>query len=201
MLTGNEKNFGYATRAINGPRISGNNEVTMSSIRTHEVRLPGGFLAEKNAVPMEQKIKWIETLFTAGLKNIILADIAGHAHTFQVEKLFTKIRTQAPTIDLAAHFHNTYDLGLANCFAAMFAGVKYLESDFAGLGGCPFTKLRPGNVSTEDLVHSLQRSGLCKEINLEKLIELTIDVSRFFDQELPGFVMKSGSIVNFKKKE
>lgn len=152
-------------------------------------------------IPEENVLKIIEKYLEAGVKNISLADTAGHAHPFQVEKLFTKIRSLDPTIDLAAHFHNTYGLGLANCFAAMGAGAKYLEAAFAGLGGCPFTKLPAGNVSTEDLVHSLQRSGLCSDINLEKLIDLAKDVSRFFERELPGFVMKSGSIVNFKKKD
>lgn len=152
-------------------------------------------------IPEDNVLKIIGKYLEAGVKNISLADTAGHAHPFQVEKLFTKIRLLDPTVDLAAHFHNTYGLGLANCFAAITAGVKYLESAFAGLGGCPFTKLPAGNVSTEDLVHSLQRSGLCPDINLDQLIDLAKDVSRFFERELPGFVMKSGSIVNFKKKE
>ncbi|MCU0285466.1 MAG: hydroxymethylglutaryl-CoA lyase [Acidobacteria bacterium] len=152
-------------------------------------------------IPEENVLKIIEKYLAAGVKNISLADTAGHAHPFQVEKLFTKIRQLDPSIDLACHFHNTYGLGLANCFAAMNAGVKYLESAFGGLGGCPFTKLPAGNVSTEDLVHSLQRSNLCPDINLDKLIALAKDVGQFFQRELPGFVMKSGSIVNFKKKE
>ncbi|HLP59232.1 MAG TPA: hydroxymethylglutaryl-CoA lyase [Candidatus Deferrimicrobium sp.] len=152
-------------------------------------------------IPEENVLKIIEKYLAAGVKNISLADTAGHAHPFQVEKLFTRIRQLDSSVDLACHFHNTYGLGLANCYAAMGAGVKYLESAFGGLGGCPFTKLPAGNVSTEDLVHSLQRSGLCRDIDLDKLIELAKDVSLFFARELPGFVMKSGSIVNFKKKE
>ena len=152
-------------------------------------------------IPEENVLKIIERYLSAGVKNISLADTAGHAHPFQVERLFTKIHEMDPNVELACHFHNTYGLGLANCFAALKAGVSFLESAFGGLGGCPFTKLPSGNVSTEDLVHSLQRSGLSMDLNLDKLIELAKDVSRFFERELPGFVMKSGSIVNFKKKE
>lgn len=152
-------------------------------------------------IPEENVLKIIEKYLEAGVKNISLADTAGHAHPFQVEKLFTKIRLMDSSIDLAAHFHNTYGLGLANCYAAISAGVKYLESAFAGLGGCPFTKIPAGNVSTEDLVHALQRSGLCPDVKLDKLIDLAKDVSRFFGRELPGFVMKSGSIVNFIKNK
>lgn len=151
-------------------------------------------------VPEENVLKLIGKYLDAGIKNISLADTAGHAHPHQVELLFTKILEMDNTVQLAAHFHNTYALGLANCYAAMRAGVTYLESAFGGIGGCPFTKLPSGNVSTEDLVHSLQRMDLCTEIDLAALIELAKDVAGFFERELPGFVMKAGSIVNFKPK-
>jgi hydroxymethylglutaryl-CoA lyase len=89
-------------------------------------------------------------------------------------------------------------LGLANCYAALKSGVTCFESAFGGLGGCPFTKLPAGNVCTEDLVHSLQRMGLRKDIQLEALLRVARQVSAFFDRELPGFILKSGSIVDFK---
>jgi hydroxymethylglutaryl-CoA lyase len=78
------------------------------------------------------------------------------------------------------------------------SGVTYFESSFGGLGGCPFTKLPAGNVSTEDLVHSLQRMGLRKDINLAMLLDVARQVGKYFDRELPGFILKSGSIVDFK---
>jgi hydroxymethylglutaryl-CoA lyase len=106
-----------------------------------------------------------------------------------------------PSVTLACHFHNTYGLGLANCFAALNCGVYYFETALGGLGGCPFTKLPAGNVCTEDLVHSFQRIELCKKINLEALLDLARQVSAFFDRDLPGFILKSGSIVDFRGKE
>ncbi len=134
----------------------------------------------------------------AGIRNISLADTAGHAQPQQVEDLYGAIRALDPAVVLACHFHNTYGLGLANCFAALNSGVTFFESAFGGLGGCPFTKLPAGNVSTEDLVHSLQRMGLRKEIQLSVLLEVARQVGKFFDRELPGFILKSGSIVDFK---
>jgi len=149
-------------------------------------------------IPEENVFNIITKYLEAGIKNISLADTAGHAYPEQVERLFTKILEMDGSVQLAGHFHNTYALGLANCYAALRSGVKYLESSFGGLGGCPFTKVAAGNVSTEDLVHSLQRSGMCMDIDLEKLISLAKEVGAFFQRELPGFVMKSGSIVHFK---
>jgi hydroxymethylglutaryl-CoA lyase len=119
----------------------------------------------------------------------------------QVEELYAAIRQLDPTVEMACHFHNTYGLGLANCYAALKSGVTYFESAFGGLGGCPFTKLPAGNVSTEDLVHSLQRMGLRGDIRLDRLMEVARQVSAFFDRELPGLVLKSGSIVDFRGAE
>ncbi len=117
----------------------------------------------------------------------------------QVEELFGAIKELDSDAQLACHFHNTYGLGLANCYAALKAGVTSFESAFGGLGGCPFTKLPAGNVSTEDLVHSFQRMGIRSDINLKSLLEVAGQVGKFFDRELPGFILKSGSIVDYKK--
>ena len=150
--------------------------------------------------PIEQQkvLDIVKSYLGAGIRNISLADTAGHAHPQQVEDLYGAIRELDPDSELACHFHNTYGLGLANCYAALRSGVMYFESAFGGLGGCPFTKLPAGNVSTEDLVHSLQRMGLRKDIKLDVLLNVARQVSAFFNRELPGFILKSGSIVDFK---
>ena len=142
----------------------------------------------------------IKAYLEAGIRVVSLADTAGHAHPAQVEELYSAIRQLDPQAELACHFHNTYGLGLANCYAALKSGATYFESAFGGLGGCPFTKLPAGNVSTEDLVHSLQRMGLREDIKLDALLDVARQVSAFFERELPGFILKSGSIVGFQGK-
>lgn len=149
-------------------------------------------------IPAVRVLDIVKAYLDAGIRNISLADTAGHAQPAQVEDLFGEIRRLDPQVELACHFHNTYGLGLANCYAALKSGVTYFESAFGGLGGCPFTKLPAGNVSTEDLVHTLQRMGLRKDIRLDVLLDVARQVSAFFDRELPGFILKSGSIVDFQ---
>ncbi len=149
----------------------------------------------EGVVPKEKALAIVKAYLDAGLRNISLADTAGHAHPMQVEEIFSTIHQLEPSVEMACHFHNTYGLGLANCYAALKSGVIYFESAFGGLGGCPFTKLPAGNVSTEDLVHSFQRMGIRLDINLNQLLEVARQVSVFFDRELPGFILKSGSIV------
>jgi hydroxymethylglutaryl-CoA lyase len=151
-------------------------------------------------IDQEKVLDIVKSYLEAGIQNISLADTAGHAQPLQVEELFGDIRELDPNIELACHFHNTYGLGLANCYAAMKSGVMYFESAFGGLGGCPFTRLPAGNVCSEDLVHSLQRMGLRKDIKLDILLDVARQVSVFFDRELPGFILKSGSIVDFMGK-
>lgn len=149
-------------------------------------------------IPSAKVLDIVKAYLEAGIRNISLADTAGHAQPAQVEDLYGAIRQLDPEVELACHFHNTYGLGLVNCYAALKSGVTYFESAFGGLGGCPFTKLPAGNVSTEDLVHTLQRMGLRKDIRLDILLDVARQVSAFFDRELPGFILKSGSIVDFQ---
>lgn len=150
--------------------------------------------------PISEKkvLNIVKEYLAAGIRNISLADTAGHAHPLQVEALFGAILSMDSAAELACHFHNTYGLGLANCYAALKTGVTYFESAFGGLGGCPFTKVPAGNVSTEDLVHSLQRMGFRQDIQLAKLLETARQVGAFFNRDLTGLILKSGSIINFK---
>jgi hydroxymethylglutaryl-CoA lyase len=130
----------------------------------------------------------------AGLRMISLADTAGHANPAQVERLFTAVRALDPAIECACHLHDTYGFGLANAYAALRAGVRYFESAFAGLGGCPFTAVTGGNVCTEDLVHMFQRMDRRQDIRLDVLIDLAKDAARFFGRDMAGRLWKTGPI-------
>jgi hydroxymethylglutaryl-CoA lyase len=145
-------------------------------------------------VPEERVISIISRYLEAGIKNISLADTAGHANPSMVEKMFGEIFKLDSTISAACHFHDTYGMGLANCYAALKAGVKYFESSFAGLGGCPFTAVASGNVCTEDLIHMLHRMGIRNDINVKKISEVSADAVKFFNRELPGVVYRTGEI-------
>ncbi len=85
---------------------------------------------------------------------------------------------------------------MANIMAAMRVGVTSFETSFAGLGGCPFTKVAAGNVATEDFVNALQLQGIREDIDLGRLIGVAGDVAQFFEREMPGCVYKTGSIQN-----
>jgi hydroxymethylglutaryl-CoA lyase len=145
-------------------------------------------------VPEEKVLNIIIKYIEAGIKNISLADTAGHANPFMVEKMINEVFRLDSTVNIACHFHDTYAMGLANCYAAMKAEVKLFESSFAGLGGCPFTAVASGNVCTEDFVHMLHRMGLRKDIDVNKISHVSNDATKFFKRELPGVVYRTGEI-------
>lgn len=149
-------------------------------------------------IPSEAVLNLVKAYLNVGVRCISLADTAGHAIPPQVEDLYGAIRMLDPAVDLACHFHNTYGLGLANCLTAVKNGVSYFESSFAGLGGCPFTKVPSGNVSTEDLVHTLQRLGRRLDIDLNAILNVSRQVAGFFDRDLPSLILRAGSIVDLR---
>lgn len=142
----------------------------------------------------ERVLEMVGAYLEAGLFNISLADTAGHAHPAQVERLFEAVFDLDPNIECTCHFHNTYGLGMANIMAAMRAGVTSFETSFAGLGGCPFTKVAAGNVATEDFVNALQLDGLRRDVDLIELMGVASDVAKYFEREMPGCVYKAGLI-------
>jgi hydroxymethylglutaryl-CoA lyase len=147
-------------------------------------------------VPAERVLSIVRAYTEAGLTHISLADTAGHAWPEQVERLYAAVAKAAPEADLACHFHDTYGTGMANVYAALRTGVTSFDSSFAGLGGCPFTKVAAGNVATEDLVHAFQREGRRTDIDLAQLIVVARSVAAFFGREMPGRVQKTGPVAS-----
>jgi hydroxymethylglutaryl-CoA lyase len=146
-------------------------------------------------VPQERVLGIVRRYCDAGLKNISLADTAGHAVPDQVERMFSAVAALDGDIEPACHFHNTYGLGLANAYAALKAGVGSFESSVAGLGGCPFTKIAGGNVCTEDLVHMFRTMGFRRDVHLDRLIAVAKEMAAYFGRELPGTVYRTGTIM------
>lgn len=129
-----------------------------------------------------------------GLINISLADTAGHAYPEQVKRLFAILKNLNSNLVLTAHIHNTYGLGIANCYAAMESGADIIETAFGGLGGCPFTKLATGNVATEDFVAGLNRNQQRKDIDIDTILEVSIEAENLLSRKLESYILRAGRI-------
>jgi hydroxymethylglutaryl-CoA lyase len=192
--THSRKNTGMGTEEATR-RIVATARKAVEAGRAVQVSVQSAFgCGFEGPVPEERVLSIVKEYLAAGFRRISLADTAGHAHPGQVERLYAAILALAPDVEPACHFHDTYGLGMANVWAAMRAGVVSFESSFAGLGGCPFTKVAAGNVATEDLVAGWQRSGIRTDVDLGALIEVARSVAAHFGREMPGRVYKTGPV-------
>ena len=192
--THSRRNTGMGTEEAVG-RIIAMAKGAVAAGRTVQVSVQSAFgCGFEGPIPEARVLGMVGQYLDAGFRQISLADTAGHAHPAQVEQLFGAVRALAPDVECTCHFHNTYGLGMANVYAALRAGATSIEASFAGLGGCPFTKVAAGNVATEDVVHALQRQGVREDVDLDALIGIARDVAAHFGRELPGYVHRTGPI-------
>jgi hydroxymethylglutaryl-CoA lyase len=192
--THSRKNTGMGVDEATG-RITAMARQAVAAGKSVQVSVQSAFgCGFEGAVLPERVLGIVRRFLDAGLRNISLADTAGHAVPDQVERLYASVFALADGIEAACHFHNTYGLALANAYAAMRAGVATIETSIAGLGGCPFTKVAGGNLCTEDFVHALQRDGIRTDVDLAALVGLAAAVAAHFQREMPGMVYKSGPI-------
>lgn len=192
--THSQKNTGMSTTEAQA-RIIAMGRTALAAGKRVQVSVQSAFgCGFEGAIPETRVVDIARAYVDAGLTSISLADTAGHAHPAQVRRLFEQVRAISPAVECTCHFHDTYGLGMANLQAALEVGVRTFETSFAGLGGCPFTKVAAGNVATEDVVHSLRRTGQRRDVDLEALITLAREVAAFFGRDLPGHVYKTGPL-------
>jgi hydroxymethylglutaryl-CoA lyase len=192
--THSRKNTGMGIEEAN-QRIVGIAKRALAAGRRVQVSVQSAFgCGYEGPVPKERVVALVKRFLDAGLRGLSLADTAGHATPDDVEDLYARVRALDEEAEWTCHFHDTYGLALANCYAARRVGVRCFESSVAGLGGCPFTKVAGGNTCTEDLVHALQRSGVRTDIRLEALVDTARDVAAFLGRDVAGAVGKAGPI-------
>lgn len=125
-----------------------------------------------------------------GIEELALADSTGMANPKQMKELMEQVLGLAGEIPVMLHLHNTENKGLANVYAALEAGVRYFDTAFGGLGGCPFIKSATGNIATEDTAHMLHQMGYETGIDIGKLAKLSEEMQNFLGEELQGQLYK-----------
>ena len=145
-------------------------------------------------VPHDRVVSFAEQVAAMGVDEIALADTVGFGNPNAIRTLFTRVaKAVGPKFPLAAHFHDTRGLGIANVAAAIEAGVRAFDASLCGLGGCPYAPGATGNVVTEDVVFLAESLGFNTGIDLEKLIAARKIVAEALPSEaLLGQVAKAG---------
>lgn len=141
-------------------------------------------------VSEDKVIQIVKRYIEEGFDTISLADTSGFANPFQVSSLFEKLNALSSDVKWSCHFHDANGYALANCYAAFKANVSFIESSFAGLGGCPFTAKASGNVCTEDVLEMFPVENISEKIDTKMIAKISADAEIFFERELPGFYYK-----------
>ena len=146
-------------------------------------------------VPVSRVVEIAQRIAEAEPFEIALADTIGVGVPSQVIEIVGRVREAVPGVALRCHFHNTRNTGIANAFAAVQAGVRTLDASLGGIGGCPFAPAATGNISTEDLVYMLHRSGHPTGIDLAAAIETGKWLQEQLGRPVPGMLVKAGDFV------
>jgi hydroxymethylglutaryl-CoA lyase len=106
-----------------------------------------------------------------GCYEITICDTIGVGTPGKTRAVIEAVAQHIPVARLAGHFHDTYNQGVANTYAALECGVATFDSSVAGLGGCPYAKGATGNVATEDVLFMLNGMGIETGVDIDKLID------------------------------
>ena len=134
----------------------------------------------------------------AGADGILLADTVGYGQPAAIGRVFRKVIADVAPLPVAAHFHDTRGLGIANVLAAFAAGCTAFDASLGGLGGCPYAPGATGNIVLEDTAFMFEAMGIATGIDIEKLAPVRELVQGALPEvTLYGAIAKAGLPRNF----
>lgn len=153
-----------------------------------------GVVSEKRVIEIAVRLAEL------GADEIIVADTVGYANPHQVRRILGAVVRAVAPLPVAAHFHDTRGLGLANVTAALDADVRAFDASLGGLGGCPFAPGATGNIDTEDTVFLLESMGFETGIDIEAVIALRRKVENWLPMErFSGSLARAGLPKTFRQ--
>jgi hydroxymethylglutaryl-CoA lyase len=152
-------------------------ELARSQPEGRRPRIAGGLATAlgcsyEGRVAVDEVVRYAVQLAEAGADEIVVPDTVGYADPTQVRAVFKAVMAEIGQLPVAAHFHDTRGIGLANVLAALDCGVRRFDASLAGIGGCPFAPGATGNIVMDDLCFMLDSMGLRTGVDLEKLLQV-----------------------------
>ena len=128
-------------------------------------------------VPMD-RVKWlIEEAQSVGVAEFGVADTAGISNPENTRRVLRAIKECVDVDKISLHMHDTYGMGMANCYIALEEGITMMDAALGGMGGCPFVPGAKGNIATEDLIYMLQNMGIETGYDLSKLNQAAAEMA------------------------
>ncbi|GAB19038.1 putative hydroxymethylglutaryl-CoA lyase [Gordonia effusa NBRC 100432] len=124
--------------------------------------------------------------------EIALADTIGVGVPAQVRALAEIAAANAPGIPQRWHFHNTRNTGYANALTALDVGASALDASIGGFGGCPFAPAATGNIASEDLLYTLDRSGVTTGVDMDALVKAADWLGIALEKDVPALLGRAG---------
>ena len=146
-------------------------------------------------MPPERVLDVARRLVDAGCDEVSIGDTIGVAVPTQVADVMGRLKDAIPADHLAAHFHDTRGLALANVLAALQEGVSVVDSSAGGLGGCPYAPGASGNLATEDLLYMLHGMGIETGVDLAAVAAASRALVVRLGRELPSRYLQAGPAV------
>ncbi len=151
------------------------------------IRIAGGLATAfgctiAGSVPVSDVLGAARAFVELGADELAVADTVGYGNPAQCRQIFREVLAIAGDVPVAAHFHDTRGLGLANVDAALDVGIRRFDASLGGLGGCPYAPGASGNIVMDDLVFMLEAMGLATGVDLDGLLE----ARRYMEQHLGG---------------
>jgi hydroxymethylglutaryl-CoA lyase len=109
-----------------------------------------------------------------GVDRIDIADTIGSGNGYRMLILLDEVLKEMPAEKITGHFHDTHNTALGLVEASLMYGVTTFHSSISGLGGCPFSSKRVGNLSTEKLIEYLHLRGYQTGVDLEEIQRIKI---------------------------
>jgi len=127
----------------------------------------------------------------AGVDHCGVADTIGTGTPRKVQAAMERALRHYPVAEVSGHFHDTWGQALANVYACLEVGIHTFDASVGGLGGCPYAKGATGNVATEDVLYMLDGLGIETGIDIERLVDAAVGISRALGRPVSSRVGKA----------
>lgn len=161
-------------------------------------------------VSIDIAMDYADRFVALGVSELNFGDTTGEGTPDRVFDFFSAIKMRHKTVNVCAHFHESRGWGLANCLAALQAGVDFFDCSIGGMGGQPAGVVDgvevkgtgglytpsdiTGNVRSEDLVVMLDEMGIDTGIDVSAFLEIGRDMERVLGRELRSYCTRTGRI-------
>jgi hydroxymethylglutaryl-CoA lyase len=103
------------------------------------------------------------------IHEITLSDTWGNADEQIFLHQLKKIINNYPEVYFSLHLHNIANKGLKNLEIGLREGILKFDTSLAGIGGCPFSTEKGGNIDISEALKIVEKLNLNHNVNLEKL--------------------------------